>query len=74
MTTPARSLDEVTEEAIEILYRELGIVDTVRFLRQFATDLGDYTQERQALESSETVEDVMRAIQERRAETRKSGK
>jgi hypothetical protein len=74
MTTPTRPLAEVTEEAIGILYRELGVVDTVRFLRQFATDLGDYTEERQALDAGESVADILRAIQLGRAETRKPGK
>lgn len=38
-----KPLVELTEEAIRILYRELGTVNTVRFLRQFSPNLGDYT-------------------------------
>ncbi len=40
---------ELTQEALRVLYRELGIVNTIRFLNQFTTGFGDYTAERQAL-------------------------
>ena len=44
-----RPLNELTQDAIRILYRELGVVETVRFLRQFTGGYGDYTAEREAL-------------------------
>lgn len=49
MSVQAKSLTEITEQAIALLTKEIGIVDTVRFLNQFTTGYGDYTQEREAL-------------------------
>ncbi|MEW6348617.1 MAG: hypothetical protein AB1646_06115 [Thermodesulfobacteriota bacterium] len=45
MNTELRPLAEITREAIEILYRELGAVDTNRFLNQFSLGQGDITLE-----------------------------
>jgi hypothetical protein len=63
----SKPMAELTEEAIQILYRELGVVNTVRFLRQFSTGLGNYTRERAAREDPETLDELLRAIKERRA-------
>jgi len=41
-----------------LLYRELGVVDAVRFLRQFTTRHGDYTQERDALFADKRLEEI----------------
>jgi transposase-like protein len=41
-----------------VLYREIGIVNTVRFINQFTTGYGDYTQERQELFAGMTLEDI----------------
>jgi hypothetical protein len=49
MTANAVPLTEITQEALRVLYRELGVVNTIRFLNQFTTGFGDYTSERQAL-------------------------
>ena len=43
MMVDTRPLAEVTQEAISILYREIGVVNTVRFLRQFTSGYGNYT-------------------------------
>ena len=32
MTLESKPLSRLTDEAVQILYRELGVVDTVRFL------------------------------------------
>jgi len=40
---------EVNRRAWEALVRELGIADAVRFVQQFAPDLGNYIETRQAL-------------------------
>lgn len=39
------SLSEINQQATEVLVREMGIVDTLRFLSQFSRGTGDYTQE-----------------------------
>ena len=61
MTLAARPLYEITERAIEILAREIG-VDTVRFLGQFSKGYGNYTEERDALFGSLTLEGILAEI------------
>lgn len=46
MNAAIRPLAEVSQQAREILIREMGVVDTLRFLSQFRTGDGDYTKER----------------------------
>jgi len=38
--------DQLRERGLEIHCRELGIVGMIRFLQQFDTGKGDYSQER----------------------------
>ena len=66
MTLESKPLSRLTEEAVQILYRELGMVDTVRFLRQYATGYGDYTLERRELYAEETLDDLVDIIKQRR--------
>jgi hypothetical protein len=35
-----RPLAEITTEALQILCREIGVVDTLRFVRQYTTGYG----------------------------------
>jgi hypothetical protein len=62
MTVQTQPLAEVTRRAIEVLTRELGAADTLRFVNQFTTGLGDYTAEREALFGEETLEQIIGAI------------
>ncbi len=57
--TNAKSLIEINQQAIQVLYRELGVVDAVRFLRQFTTGYGDYTKERDALFADKNLEEIL---------------
>lgn len=61
-----RPLNELTQDAIRILYRELGVVETVRFLRQFTGGYGDYAAEREALLGGKSLDELLREIKERR--------
>lgn len=70
MSLAARPLAETTHKAIAVLAKELGIVETVRFLTQFGTGLGDYTRERNAIFRGLTMDDIlseMRPTQRRRS-------
>lgn len=58
-----KPLAEITEEALTLLYRELGVVDTVRFLNQYGTGYGDYTRERGVLFADLTLEGVAREVE-----------
>ncbi len=44
--TQARPLAEITNRATGILYKELGVVETIRFMSQFSAGQGNYTTER----------------------------
>ena len=46
MIIPTKPLSEVTQQALAVFIKELGVVNTVRFLNQFTTGYGDYTAER----------------------------
>jgi len=62
MIVPARPLEEVTQHAIQVLSREIGVPDTVRFLNQFVTGSGDYTKDREALFQDLTLDDILAEI------------
>ena len=59
MIAETRPLAEITQEALRLLYRDLGIVNTVRFLNQFTTGFGDYTEERRELIENQTLDEVL---------------
>ena len=61
-----RPLIEVNQEAIHLLYRELGVVDAVRFLRQFTQGYGNYTQEREDMFADKSLEDIIDEIENQR--------
>jgi hypothetical protein len=46
MNAELRPLSELNQHATAILVREIGLVDTLRFLSQFSAGSGDYTKER----------------------------
>jgi hypothetical protein len=46
MTVKQRSLEEIRRLGYEVLARELGPVDFIRFVQQFGTGSGNYTEER----------------------------
>ena len=50
---------EITQEALRVLYRELGLVNTVRFLNQFTAGFGDYTEERRTLIEDQTLDQAL---------------
>jgi len=62
-------LAEVNQQAIQLLYRELGPVNAVRFLKQFTAGFGDYTRERDDLFPDRTLEEVVSEIEKGRKGT-----
>ncbi len=66
MTIETRPLAEVTQEAIEILFQQLGAVNTVRFLNQFTVGYGDYTEEKEALFGHLTLNELIDDIKHQR--------
>jgi hypothetical protein len=59
MTIQAKPLSEITRRAIDLLAKEIGIVDTVRFLNQFTTGYGNYTEEREAFFKDLTLDEIL---------------
>lgn len=66
MITEIRPLVEVNQQAIHLLYKELGVVDAVRFLKQFTQGYGNYTQERESLFADKSLDDIVNEIEKRR--------
>ena len=66
MITEVKPLAEITQEAIHLLYQEIGIANTVRFLNQFTTGYGDYTLERETLFAGLTLEQIISEIKQDR--------
>jgi hypothetical protein len=57
-----RPLAEVSQQAREILIREMGVVDTLRFLSQFRTGGGDYTKERGRWIDVQSLDEIVSEI------------
>ncbi len=59
MSVSVKPLAEITHEAVSLLSREMGVADTLRFLGQFASGTGSYTEERDALLGDLTLEEIV---------------
>lgn len=66
MITDVRPLIEINQQAISLLYKELGVVDAVRFLKQFTQGFGDYTKEREIIFANKSVQDIVSEIEKMR--------
>ena len=66
MIVENRPLVEINEQAISLLYKELGVVDAVRFLKQFTQGYGNYTQERDAMFEGKTLDTLIGEIEKMR--------
>lgn len=66
MIAQTKPLAEITQNAIRILFREIGVVNTVRFINQYTTGYGNYTEERRELLADQTLEELIDEIKQRR--------
>jgi hypothetical protein len=62
MSTTLMPLTEVTTSALQLLVKEMGIMNTIRFINQFSTGFGNYTEEREDLFRDMSVDDIVAAI------------
>jgi hypothetical protein len=62
MSSQTKSLHEITQQAIQVLSKEIGIASTVRFLNQFSTGYGDYTEERHQWLDNVTMDEILADI------------
>ena len=67
MTTQNPPLAEITETAIRTLCREIGVVNTIRFLNQFSPGTGNYTEERRHRFDDKPLEDIFDEIKANRS-------
>lgn len=66
MITEGMTLNEIQQAGLAALSRELGPVGFVRFLQIFERDYGGYSQERSSWLEEQTIEDIVKRIQEKR--------
>ncbi len=69
MTVMTKPLAEITQQAIGILCREMGIVNTIRFVNQFIVGYGNYTEEREALFEDMSLDEIIAEIRRTRRES-----
>jgi hypothetical protein len=72
MSVPARCLNDITNQALHVLAREIGAADTMRFLGQFSTGTGNYTEERAALFDHLTLDNVLAEIREKQSDDQRT--
>jgi hypothetical protein len=65
MIKDVKPLIEVNQQAINLLYKELGVVDAVRFIKQ-SQGYGNYTQEREVIFANKSLDDIVSEIEKRR--------
>jgi hypothetical protein len=61
-----RPLIEINLQAVTLLYKELGVVDAVRFLKQYNQGYGNYTQEREVIFANKSLDEIVSEIEKRR--------
>jgi len=66
MTIQVQPISEVTRHATNVLVREIGVIDTIRFLSQFRIGTGNYTEERKQLFKSLSEKDIIADIKSQR--------
>jgi len=66
MNIEARPVSEISRRATHILFKEMGIVDTIRFLNQFSMGQGDYTKEREKWLGDISMDDAISQIKAQR--------
>lgn len=62
MSTHTTSLNQITQTAIHILSKEIGISDTIRFINQFSDGYGNYVQEREEMLKDLSLDEIISRI------------
>ena len=66
MKPKPRTLEQIRIAGLRALRRELGPVDMVRFLHQYETGSGDYTEERRSWRDTWTMDEIISELDEHR--------
>ena len=72
MNTETRPISEISRRATHILFKEMGVVDTIRFLNQFSIGQGDYTKEREKWIGDIYLDDAISQIKAKRTKAQPS--
>lgn len=67
-TVEVKPLAEITHEALTVLCQRLGVANTLRFINQFTTGYGNYTEERREVYVKMSVDDIVAEIEKSRQE------
>lgn len=67
MTISAKPLNEMSNQALHVITKEVGVADTMQFLGQFSTGTGNYTEERAALFDHLSLDEVLSEIRAKSA-------
>jgi|GEM_PF-4509620 hypothetical protein len=70
MRTIEKPLNKINEEAIILLSKKIGSVNTFRFINQFFKGNNDYTEQRRKLYMDKTIEEILTEI--KNSKTKKS--
>ncbi len=62
MKTATRPICQINRQATLILFKEMGVVETIRFLNQFSVGRGDYTKDRRKWLDKITMDDAIAQI------------
>ena len=64
MSFQSKPLNQITQEAIALLFKEIGIANTLRFLNQFSIGYGNYTEEREERFKDLTLDEILQQMKE----------
>lgn len=72
MNGEIKTINEISNEAINLLLGKLGAEKTLRFLNQFSAGSGDYTKERKSLFSNKSLDQLVSEIKSNRKVSEKN--
>ncbi len=72
MTVQIKPLNEINHQAIRLLTQEMGIANALRFVNQFTTGHGNYTDERDTLFGNLTLDEIVSTIENKRPDKERS--
>lgn len=67
MRTIEKPLNEINEEAILLLSKKFGPVNTFRFINQFTKGHGNYTEQRKELYKDKSIKEIINSIKTSKA-------
>ncbi|MFM7131256.1 MAG: hypothetical protein ACKO0V_18055 [bacterium] len=62
MNIPQKTLSELNHEAIRLLSEQIGVADTLRFIGQFTSGHGDYTEQRREWVEKQSLDQILDEI------------